>query len=337
MENYTYPVVSVIMSVYNSEAYIADAIMSIVSQTYDSWELIITDDCSTDNTVNIINSISDQRIRIIQNTENKGLTSNLINMQALCRGKYIARLDADDISRPDRLQKQVEVLEKNDKLDMVCSYASAIGDKKGIIKYPANEEHLKASLLFGNSVIHSSVMFRNESALKYSKEFRKSQDYDLWDRMIANRKHFFIIKEPLVSFRFHNEQISNCCSSEQNFFSDEVKKRAYFRLGIKMSETEERIIFEFLDRKRVASVDEVDIIINFLKRLQTNGTKSDIYAKKFIRKSVSRQFLQLTEVVKTLKIKLNFLQKCEIFSHMCSFYIIKVRFAQIIHEFLSRK
>ena len=194
MENYTYPVVSVIMSVYNSEAYIADAIMSIVSQTYDSWELIITDDCSTDNTVNIINSISDQRIRIIQNTENKGLTSNLINMQALCRGKYIARLDADDISRPDRLQKQVEVLEKNDKLDMVCSYASAIGDKKGIIKYPANEEHLKASLLFGNSVIHSSVMFRNESALKYSKEFRKSQDYDLWDRMIANRKHFFIIK-----------------------------------------------------------------------------------------------------------------------------------------------
>ena len=111
--------VSIIMSVYNDEKYLNEALDSIFAQTIQNFELIIIDDCSTDDTVKIIESYHDKRIRLMVNDKNEGLTKNLNKALKYVRGKYIARMDGDDRSRPQRFEKQIEFLEENQDLMLI--------------------------------------------------------------------------------------------------------------------------------------------------------------------------------------------------------------------------
>ena len=199
-------IVSVIMPVYNGERYISQAIESILNQTLSGFELIVVNDGSTDSTREILSKYSS--IRVI-NQENQGVAVASNNGIAVAKGKYIARLDADDIAFTDRLEKQINVLEMNPKIGILGSSAIIINSDNrnwGRQKMPSTDSEIRWMSLFKSPFIHSSVVFRNElieGILQvYDQKFAPSDDYDLWVRLLQNTRGTNLL-EPTVKYRVH--------------------------------------------------------------------------------------------------------------------------------------
>src|SRR3989344_1627663 len=169
------PVISVIMSAYNAEKYVGESIESIINQTFKNWELIIFEDGSIDNTKEIITKYSkkDSRIKAFFNKKNIGyigFIKNLNNGIKLSKGKYIARMDADDICMVDRLEKQYYLLEKNPSLFLVGSGAKIINEKgnvTGRFNPLSNSFLVFLALHIKNCIYHPTIMFRNEKLIWY--------------------------------------------------------------------------------------------------------------------------------------------------------------------------
>ncbi len=207
------PKVTVLMSVYNGEKYLKEAIDSILGQTFKDFEFLIINDGSTDKTGEILKSYNDPRIKIINNEKNIGLTKSLNKGLTLARGEYIARQDADDISMPERLEKEVEFLEQNRNVGLVGTDYLFINEKGKVIhivKCLNGSRELKAKLLEGNQFGHGSVMLRRECIDKvgvYREEFKFAQDYDFCLR-IAEMYDVANISEPLYKWRIDSKSIS---------------------------------------------------------------------------------------------------------------------------------
>lgn len=184
------PKVTVLMSVYNGERYLREAIESILAQTFDDFELLIVNDGSTDSTREIILSYEDPRIRLVDNECNLGLTRSLNKGWELAQGEFIARQDADDISEPERLTKQVTFLDTNPDVALVGTWHREIdaqGNLLGEWELPCTWTQIRWSLLFFTPFVHSSVMLRKSLILKeigwYNEALSYSQDYELWLRV----------------------------------------------------------------------------------------------------------------------------------------------------------
>lgn len=160
------PTITVLMPVFNCELYIKDAVDSILNQTYNNFEFLIIDDASTDETVSIIKAYTDSRIKLIEKPINTGLTNSLNQGLKLAKGKYIARMDGDDISLPERFEKQITFLEKNPEVVLCGSWFNVIGSEL-VIKTPENYEDIKLALLKGNCIAHPSVMMRNKFLINF--------------------------------------------------------------------------------------------------------------------------------------------------------------------------
>ena len=201
--------ISIIMSVYNAEEYLNAAIQSIINQTYSDWELIIINDSSNDESYNIMNKCAerDSRIRIIDNAQNLGLTKSLNIGIDYAKGEYIARLDADDVADPTRLEKQINHLKENPDVVLVGTGGYIVdenGDILNSIRVVKNRYLIKKMLLYGNLFIHSSLMVKKDALVgigKYRSKFVHSQDYDLILRL---NEHYSLanLSEPLTYWRF---------------------------------------------------------------------------------------------------------------------------------------
>lgn len=212
------PKISVIMSVYNGEKYLQKAIESILIQTYKNFEFLIIDDNSNDSTIDIINSYNDNRIKVISNQANIGLTKSLNIGLELAKGEFIARQDADDISDITRFEKQIEYLNKNEDIAILGTQAKIINEKGNLIippfswLRPVKEDEIKWFCMFDSPFIHSSVMMRKEIIWDifkgYNSKHRTSQDYELWSRVVYNYK-CENLNESLVSFRSHSNSVSS--------------------------------------------------------------------------------------------------------------------------------
>lgn len=319
-------VVSVIMSVYNGETYINDAIESVLIQDMPYFELIIVDDASNDKTAEIISSYKDDRIRLIKNEQQRGLTYNLNAMLKMARGKYVARLDADDLCDRRRLRMQMQILDEKKDVEMVCSYANAIGDRKGLIKMQSNFEILKSSLLFGNPIVHSSVMFRNKK-YSYDEKFLKSQDYELWDRMIAAGEKIYVIKKPLVNFRFHNRQISVNYGGQQGYFSDLVKVRALERIGIFMNIDQQKKYLALLNNNKVDSWDDYLLVKSILVQIERENAEKNLYAKKELRLVMRGIYYKL--YIASKEIELTYMEKIDLLRLVSIRYWLKMTVVNI--------
>jgi len=184
------PTVSVIMAAYNDEAIIASAIQSIKDQTFVGWELIVIDDCSEDNVSMIIENFcdNDDRIRLIRNEKNAGLARCLNRGIAASQGQYIARMDADDISYPDRFQLQVAYLNKHPDIAVVGGNADFVDETGNYINksnMPITPGEIKRVIARKCPLIHPSIMCRREFLIAmggYDDKLRRAQDYDLWFR-----------------------------------------------------------------------------------------------------------------------------------------------------------
>ncbi len=208
--------ISVLMSVFNAENWVQKSIESVISQDYNNWEFIIVNDGSTDNTKKIIEDylISDSRIKIY-NKENTGLTKSLNYGLERCSGKYIARLDADDICLPNRLSTQYNFMQQNPEVVLCGSYhyeKNGYTNKYKLCKYPKSNEGLKNNLLnVKNFFSHSSSMFLKNAVREfegYSEKFKKTQDFDLWLKLSSMGK-IACIDKPLVEILKHDNSISN--------------------------------------------------------------------------------------------------------------------------------
>ncbi len=209
--------ISVVMSVYNSEQWLKESIYSIINQTFKDFEFIIINDGSTDKSESIITSFAnqDQRIKFF-NQSNSGLTKSLNKAISISRGKYIARIDADDISLPDRLKKQYEILESSNNIGLcytsffeIDHLGKKIRKRKMINKLDLIKRNLSKGV---NNIAHSSVMFRKsvfEELGGYREKLKKSQDFDLWLRMTEVTRFSSAGDEPFVNIRRHKESITH--------------------------------------------------------------------------------------------------------------------------------
>lgn len=205
--NHTKPKVSVLLPVYNGQDYLAEAIDSILSQSFSDFELIIINDGSSDGSVAIIEKLDDPRIRFYQQS-NKGLAATLNRGISLAIGEYIARQDQDDVSLPFRLEKQVAFLDANPEVGMVGASAEIwVGNERTnrFLRHPADDAALKFGLLFDNHFVHSSVMIRRsvfESVGEYSEDSSRQppEDYELWSRVMKKYK-LANLPEVLLAYR----------------------------------------------------------------------------------------------------------------------------------------
>lgn len=205
------PKISVLMSVYNGEAFIREAIESILQQTFKDFEFLIINDCSTDHSLDIILSYNDSRIKVVNNQTNIGLTKSLNVGLKLALGKYIARIDADDFSYKDRLEMQFNYLEQNIEIGVLGTQAISNGRYfKYKTKLPLDDYLIKWNLFFTNPIVHPSAMFRKDILTAiggYNEEKRVGQDYDLWIRLFFKTK-FANLEEPYLFLRRHDNNIS---------------------------------------------------------------------------------------------------------------------------------
>lgn len=189
------------MSVYNAELYLHRAIKSILYQTYENFELIITDDGSSDRSYDIIKSFDDPRIIVIHDCENRGISYRLNQQINIAHGEYFARMDADDVMFPNRIETQVKEFKRYD-IDILYSDAISINNKGNIIGYKSSVEIKNSQdILDGKVPIHPTMMARTELLKKYPyNEYIQMEDLDLWYRLVDNYT-FKNIAQPLLFYR----------------------------------------------------------------------------------------------------------------------------------------
>ena len=184
------------MAVHNGEKYLKESIDSVLNQTFGDFEFIIIDDASTDASAVLIDeyTLFDDRVRLMRNITNLGLTKSLNLAIKKAQGEYIARMDADDIAFPERFERQVKYLDSNMDYGVVGSWAKVIDTNSQIIgqlKYPVNNNELKNVLIKYNPFIHSTLMIRKSILEKtglYNENWKYAQDYELLFRIASNLK-----------------------------------------------------------------------------------------------------------------------------------------------------
>jgi glycosyltransferase involved in cell wall biosynthesis len=203
------PEVTVLMAVYNGESHLTQAIDSILGQTYEEFEFVIIDDCSTDRSRDIVLSYGDPRIRFLENERNLGLARSLNRGLATARGEFVARLDADDISEPERLERQVAFLAAHSEVALLGTWYTEIdeeGQALGRYALPCDHTAIRWAMLFYCPFVHSAVMWRRaliESQVGgYDESLRHSMDFDLWTR-VAHHLPVANLSQYLVRLRLH--------------------------------------------------------------------------------------------------------------------------------------
>ncbi len=275
--------VSVVMSVYNTpEAYLRESIESISNQTWRDLEFIVVNDGSNADTSSILRDYAarDSRIRLIENTENRGLTKNLNSAIRQATGRYIARMDSDDISMPTRLERQVEFLERNDDVSVLGTEWLLLKD--GQLTAPRRYENqpwqIQGRLLYGcQGILHPSVMFRREiftrDGFYYDEDFRIAQDFELWTR-IGLRRKIYVLPEELMKYRISDVQISTAKTDRQIAFRTKVLLKALEALGVTPTEEEKTLHVQFSHGKAARFVAEINA---WAERLRAANRERALY------------------------------------------------------------
>ena len=209
------PDVSFVMSVYNGGEFLEETMESIAAQTFSNWECVVIDDCSVDATPDILARWArrDERIRVSRNPENLRLAASLNRGLELARGRYVARVDADDICTPDRLEKQVAFMDSHPELSVSsCKYFTLRGNlaAPGVVGRCTDPDSIRALLLFTNPILHPGVIARAEDirAFGYDPSCTCTEDLDLWTRMAASGRKLAMQDAYLMFYRLHDKQIT---------------------------------------------------------------------------------------------------------------------------------
>ena len=241
MNNEVYEI-SVLLPTYNAEKYISDSLESITQQTYKDFNILIIDDCSTDNTFNIIKRYKerDSRIQIFRNSKNLGVVQTRNKLFDLSKSEYLAICDADDLYARNRLQVQLDFLKVNKDIDAVSSnFIHGIGSSS-ICKFPLETNLISAYLYLKNVFPNPGAMIRksslNQINIKYREDYQYASDFDFWSRMSEFGK-LANVDECLFSYRIHNQQISEKKKLEQKNSHLQIVWNRLKEVGVSSSES----------------------------------------------------------------------------------------------------
>lgn len=296
--------VSILMPVYNAEQYLAEAIDSILNQTFGDWELILINDGSTDSSEDIISRYKDNRISYYKNSENKGLIYTRNRLIEIAGGEYIAFLDSDDLSLPDRLKTQVDFLDNNPQYAMCGTWGKMIdgkGNSLRKINMPAEYESIKCSLLFISTFVQSSIMIRREVLLQnpYDKDFPLAEDYELWCRLSRSYKLKNIPKH-LTCYRWHGDNISQSRKQHLDDLVKNIYKRELSLIGIDATD-EELDIHSSIRDKSVANIPP-DILFAkmkaWLQKLAKAASESNRYDRNTLLATIAFRWIFLCKEYK---------------------------------------
>ncbi len=220
------PAISVLLPVYNAEAFLTSAIESILAQTFTNFELLCINDGSLDGSEEIIKRFTDPRVVYIKNAQNEGLISTLNKGIDVAKGMYIARMDADDVCVPERLQKQFNWLETHPGTAVVGSHISLI-DEHGLQTGEWKEDiqtvtyqQVKKTMAWYNCVAHPTVLMRSAIIKKYRYQSNQkhTEDYDLWLRLLADGHTIEKVPEKLLLYRVHQKSVTGSILRRTNPF-----------------------------------------------------------------------------------------------------------------------
>ena len=274
------PFLSVLLPVYNAQDTVIEAIQSILGQTYTHFEFIIINDGSTDASRERILSVHDDRVHYYENEGNQGLVYTLNRGIDLCRGKYIARMDADDISLPTRFEKQVKVMEKSPNIIVCGTEAFYFGDNKRKVEYYSNRKsnfttskNYRENLIIGAGIIHPSVMIRknvlDKYHLRYDEDYPCAEDYKFWMDLV-DYGDFYIIPERLLRYRFSATQISTFHKLQQDETS---RKCRWLFLQRNLTPETYALLEKNVDLKALRRVRKETTNIRIWEALYTSFTK----------------------------------------------------------------
>ncbi|MDE6218031.1 MAG: glycosyltransferase [Muribaculaceae bacterium] len=250
MEIASTPTVSVVMPAYNAEKYLREAIDSILSQTYTDFELIIINDGSKDSTKEIILSYTDPRIVYIENEQNSGICVTLNKGLEAARGRYIARMDSDDISMPERLELQVKYMDEKPEIGASGTDIVIFGDniEDNVFEHVHNPEQCSAGLLFNPCFSHPSVIIRREILesynIRYEDRYRGLEDFKIWWD-IAKHSRLSNLNYALLKYRHHTNQETQNVKPATREKSNEFRTIRYESFGLSLTSKEKQLVNDY--------------------------------------------------------------------------------------------
>lgn len=243
------PFVTVLLPAYNAEKYLIQSIDSILNQTYSNFEFLVINDGSSDSTEDIILSYTDSRIRYVKNDMNCRLIANLNRGIEMANGKYIVRMDADDISMPTRISEQVEFMENNEEFAVAGSWVEEIPSEKKI-NFETNPSKLKLLMLFSCRINHPSVIMRTsflkENNLKYNSQALHAEDYALWLDIYRSGGKIGMVPSYLLQYRTHENNIGVKHADIQKLATYNYRKENLQQFVEKFDERTYRLFNHFL-------------------------------------------------------------------------------------------
>ena len=282
------PLISVLMPVFNGERYLRQAIDSILAQTVTDFELIIIDDASTDNTSSMLHSYADRRIRLIRHGANLGIVGALNNGLGAANGEFIARMDADDISHPDRFAQQVAFMKKNPRIGLLGSWIRGFDDVRWqyIERYPENHDEIRTWMMFENPFAHSAMMFRREvieeNQLRYPDNFRYVEDWALWS-LLADKTEFANIQSVLVDYRINKMGTSQTGSEIQTRSKSKLMQQNFSKLNLP---------FDAILAMPVTSIADLTRLSDYFFELENSNNRSTVFIPETLARCIDAIWLR---------------------------------------------
>lgn len=267
------------MSVYNGEKYLKEAIDSILRQTYRDFEFLIINDASRDSSRDIILGYDDPRIKLVDNKVNLGLTASLNKGLQLAKGKYIARMDADDISLQERFSNQIKYMDENSETGLCGTWFITFGLKNMMVKTISDPDLLASTLLIKNQVGHPTAMIRKSVLekynLSYDESLQTSQDYNLWLK-ISRVSRVTNLAKPLLMYRVHPRQIINVCKESSKPYTHAARTNYLRSLGLDVNTELDEILYKSYFNIEL-SINEIKILKGFFEEIILFNKQVKIY------------------------------------------------------------
>jgi len=292
------PKVSVFIPVYNGGKFIANSLNSILKQTFQDFEVIVVNDGSTDNTLEVLSTFLDSRISVYSNPGNKGLTYTRNRGLDLAKGEYLAINDCDDFSHQERLQRQVDFLDQHQKVGVVGTSANRIvnGELERIWAYPASVDDIKCRLFWGSAVINPTAMLRmsfiQKHNLRYREEFPPCEDYDFFERAI-NLFEIRNIPEVLLEYNLHGQNVTLTMNSKMRDSSNVIGLRQVQKLGLQLSEQEKIIFKKALNFDFNNTETELQQLKIIFESIVDKNQEQQVYKPEILHRQIAERWYQM--------------------------------------------
>jgi len=296
--------VTVVMGVHNGERYLAEALDSVLAQSFADFRLLVVDDASSDATAEILAGYSDPRLEVLRNEGNLGLPRSLNRALERVDSPLVARMDADDRCHPERFARQVAFLEANPDVGLLGTAATLLLENGGAafhpeVTHPYEPEEIKAVTIFSAALVHPSIMVNLEAFDRrlffYRPEFVPASDYECWVRLLSQGVRFACLRERLLDYRHHGAQISRTARPLQQNTGDAIRLRALELAGIAPSAEEfalHRLVSE-RDYRALAAV--YPRLVEWFRRILAANALGGYYEQGALHRVLQRRLRHIVE------------------------------------------